>query len=893
MSPEEAKKELIDIQALQKAGNHKEAFSRLEDYLRDHSKHALALYMAALSCSEFKNFAAASDFLERAIAQKSDEADWHRLLAESYFRLERHREAVSAMDAGRALQPGNTSLLMRLAELQESAGDGAAARQSRLQIVSIAPAFPRALLTRLILARQEKRPPEQFVKILNHGFHILHTPHNLPEGTSVDDFEAEFMHFVERLPAVLGADGALMRAVLKEWVEHFPKRGEAFLALTRLCQFLDLPKDSFTYLRLALRQRFAWGFTQVLRSLEWLCRRLDHDHALQLLPEVTAIFPRSLQLHHMAAEIALSSSQPASAHAYLDTAAELGLDKHTVFTIRGRIHTVLCENRKAFRAFHQALQVRRDSVHGLLQMTVMLLREERYHDALPYLRYACHRFPENKDLWKMRLHACVNVKPNRFPEANEEGFFCLARLRVMGLKDVNTLNGEAHLLQAVSRFPEAQTLAEESLRLDPDQTSLWRTYLFHLNYVHELDDATIVQKHRAWGRRFEEHNPARFRFDDWDRSPDRPLRLGFLTADLYFHPVAYFLHPLWKHLDSRQCEIYAYSQRREEDPFTKVLEGRCTRFHRVANLKDEALADLIHEDRVDILFDVSGHTTGSRPAVYAQRPAPLQVSWLAYANSLGLSRIDYRLSDAIVAPPEEEAATPVEQRPPEKLLRLPHGFHLFEQLNPYPAVGPLPCLENGFVTFGSFNNIRKITPPVVELWAEILRAVPRSRLLLKDRHLDVQRNRERLYSSFASVGIPARRLFLRGLINSNKEHLAAYNGMDIALDTFPYSGTTTTCEALAMGVPVVTYYGPGQASRVSASLLHHAGFSQWIAKNTSLYKEIACALASDPAELDAVRRQLRPRLMASPLTDAPRFAHDFTYAMRNIWHHWIDNNKLT
>lgn len=887
------KQELLDIQALQKCGRHSEAMPRLQTYLQTHPNHALALHMAALSSSETQQLELSANYLQRAIAIKPGEPDWHRLLAENYLRLNRPHQAVAAFTRASALRPRDTALLLRLADAQNAAGDHEAALATRKELIAQAPYSPHAILTKLILARMDQRSPAECAHLLTNGFQRLPQPKQLPPHLSTDQFEAHFMTLIERIPSVFGGDGPLLRALIKEWGEHFPRRGEAFLLLTRLCLFLDLPHEALTYLRLALEHRFAWGFNQLLRSLETICRRLDHDAVLYLLPVATDIFPRSLQLHHMAAEIALSSSAPAEAHFYLDTAAKLGLEPFKFHTIRGRIHTVMREPKEAFKAFKQALDINRDDPQGLLQMAVMLLKEERYHDALPYLRYACRLHPTDVNLWKMRLHTCVNVKPNRFPECIEEGFYCLEHLHALGQQDVSTLNGEANLLQALSRFPEAQAIAEESLRRDPDQVSLWRTYLFHLNYVHDLDDATIVSIHRKWGRLFEQQHRPRYTFAHWNRHPDRPLRLGFLTADLYFHPVAYFLYPLWKHLDPRQCEIHAYSQRREEDPFTELLAGFCTRFHRVAHATDDDLAQRIHDDQIDILFDVSGHTTGSRPAIFAFRPAPLQVSWLAYANSLGLSTIDYRLSDAIVAPEEEEAATPPEHRPPEQLLRLPHGFHLFAQLNPYPPVNPLPCLDNGYITFGSFNNIRKITPPVATLWAEILQAVPRSRLILKDRHLDVRRNRERMLSLFASVGISARRITLRGLINSNKEHLQAYNSLDIALDTFPYSGTTTTCEALAMGIPVVTYYGPGQASRVSASLLHHAGFSQWIARSTTDYKKIACDLAADPAQLDHIRRTLRPKLMASPLADAPQFSTDFARAMRNIWHKWLESSNLT
>ena len=296
---------------------------------------------------------------------------------------------------------------------------------------------------------------------------------------------------------------------------------------------------------------------------------------------------------------------------------------------------------------------------------------------------------------------------------------------------------------------------------------------------------------------------------------------------------------------------------------------------------DERVADKVWENKIDILVDLAGHTAGNRLRVFARKPAPVQVSYLGYPGSTGLSEMDYRLTDSLADPPGK-----TELLHSEKLLRLPVCNWCFNEPDDAPMVGPLPAYAAGSICFGTFNNFTKASPAIMDMWAAILNAVPSSRLIMKFRGLGEKSVRQQIHQCFASRGVRAERLEIRGHEPNPVSHLKAYNEVDIALDTFPYHGTTTTCEAMWMGVPVVTLAGSSHVSRVGVSLLSSVGLPEMIAQTPQQYVEIAVGLARDLPRLADLRLTLRPRMRASPLMDAPRFARDIEAAYRQMWRIW-------
>jgi predicted O-linked N-acetylglucosamine transferase (SPINDLY family) len=344
--------------------------------------------------------------------------------------------------------------------------------------------------------------------------------------------------------------------------------------------------------------------------------------------------------------------------------------------------------------------------------------------------------------------------------------------------------------------------------------------------------------------------------------------------------VAYFVEPLLRGHDRQKVEVFCYAEVMRPDMVTTRLKGLADRWLVTVGLSDQQLAERIRTDGIDILVDVAGHTTGDRLLVFARKPAPVQVTWLGYPNTTGLKAIDYRLVDEVTDPRGEADAWAS-----ENLVRLKGGF-LCYGLRDGPEPTSAPCLRTGTVTFGSFNNLAKVSTATFDAWAKLLCRLPRARLLLKELSFADAATRALVLDRLGERGVPAERVDLMARHPDFAEHLALYHRVDIALDPFPYNGTTTTCDALWMGVPVITLRGHRHAGRVGASLLTQVGLTDLIADSIEEYVEIAVALAGNLGRLDELHRLLRPRMAASPLCDEGAFACKMEAAFRAMWQHW-------
>ena len=364
------------------------------------------------------------------------------------------------------------------------------------------------------------------------------------------------------------------------------------------------------------------------------------------------------------------------------------------------------------------------------------------------------------------------------------------------------------------------------------------------------------------------------------RDPARRLRIGYVSPDFHMHSVAFFLTRVFAAHDPAAVEIFAYSDVAKPDAVTAKLRAAVAQWRDARALSDAALADAIRQDGIDILVDLAGHTAGNRLAAFARKPAPVQVSWLGYPDTTGLAAMDARLTDAIADPEGAEAFAV------EKLVRLPRGFLCYAPGEDAPDVAPLPAGPDKPITFGSFNNLPKLSDETLDLWARILLAVPDSRLLLKARGLDDPGVRQGVVARFAVAGIDPARLRFAGRVRGYGEHMGLYGEMDIALDSLPYNGTTTTCEALWMGVPTVTLAGDRHCARVGASLMTRVGLADLVAETADEYVAIAVKLAADRARLAELRAGMRDRMRASPLMDGPGFTRTLEEAYRALWRAW-------
>jgi len=418
--------------------------------------------------------------------------------------------------------------------------------------------------------------------------------------------------------------------------------------------------------------------------------------------------------------------------------------------------------------------------------------------------------------------------------------------------------------------------------IQPDYADAYSNLLYGLSYPADVDEAEIYREHHEWARRFE--TPVRP-----DRTPSpapvgrRRLRVGYVSGDFRRHSVAYFFEPLLMHHDREAFEVFCYSNVRDPDQVTGRIRAQSEHWRPIASLDDDAAAAMIRADGIDILVDLAGHTEHNRLLLFARRPAPLQLSWLGYPNITGLSAIDHRIVDAVTDPPDAALEPLTDSIPREQLHRLHRCFLCYRPFEDAPEPAPPPMVADGAVTFGSFNNLTKVNAEVVRVWSLALDRIPGSRLLLKTGQLADARTREQVLAEFARHGIDGSRLQLIGRIPDLTAHLDCYSRVDIALDTFPYNGTTTTCEALWMGVPVVTLSGSAHRARVSASLLRHAGLPELCAESEPAFLDLVETLASDVDALAALRQGLRRRLAASPVCDAADFTSAMEQAYSTLW----------
>ncbi|OGA50761.1 MAG: hypothetical protein A3G25_14150 [Betaproteobacteria bacterium RIFCSPLOWO2_12_FULL_63_13] len=411
------------------------------------------------------------------------------------------------------------------------------------------------------------------------------------------------------------------------------------------------------------------------------------------------------------------------------------------------------------------------------------------------------------------------------------------------------------------------------------------SYLFHRLYDPALAPADFLLEARIWSiLHLESRAPLALR-----RAPParkQRLRIGYISKDLVRHSVAYFIEPVMAHHDHDRFEIYCYSNHPKPDEVSERIKARADHWRDIAFMADDDLFRQIVADGIDILIDLSGHTSGNRLALLARKPAPILANYLGYAATTGMRAVDYRIVDCVTDPPAEADAVNC-----ETLVRLPDCFVAYQPPPDAPAVSPPPSVKRGYVTFGSFNSLIKVNHEVVALWAKVLHAVAGSRLVLKGFAFSSQATLDRFIEMFAGEGISADRLELMSWHAEISGHLERYSQVDIALDPFPYNGTTTTCEALWMGVPVLTLAGDHHCARVGASLLTAVGLGELVSRNKDEFVSHAVRLGGDLESLAARRTGLRERMRCSPLLDARSFTRNLEAAYAAMWQRTLDGQR--
>ena len=567
---------------------------------------------------------------------------------------------------------------------------------------------------------------------------------------------------------------------------------------------------------------------------------------------------------------------------------------------------------ESLAVYENILAEQPDNLRGLHGIGVVLHKLGRSEEGIAYIRKALDLKPDFAGAYNnlgnifadgRKYDAAVDCYQNliKLEPNNDTAYKNMALALLNSDRLDEALKASVRALEINPQQPENQMMmgnvhagrgnAEEALRsylrvveLAPGSSNAHTNVLFTMNFLARITQPAIYRESRRWEK---QHATAKLIRRPYLNAPvpDRRLRIGYVSGDFKLHPVSYHLKPTLEHHDRKEFEIYLYSNFNRSDEMTRTLMDLSDHWRNIELLPDELVDEMIRLDGIDILIDLSGHTSLNSLLVFARKPAPVQVSWIGYFNTTGMKSVDYLISDAITIPHGEERWFT------EHILRLPDGRFCYEPPGYAPEITPLPAVRNGFITFGSFNKLTKITPETVSLWSAVLRGAPESRIILKTAALGTESVKKDLLEQFEQNGVDRGRIEVRKE-SPHPQMLAEYGDIDISLDTFPFNGGATTCEALWMGVPVVTMTGKTPISRQSASLLTSCGLARLLTGNSrSDFIHKARRLAENRDALADLRGSLRNRLAVSPLCDGLLFTRNLESAYREIWQEWRRKQK--
>lgn len=630
----------------------------------------------------------------------------------------------------------------------------------------------------------------------------------------------------------------------------------------------------------------------------------DHASAVDLIARAISVRPHNAMYLVNIANALEGMGREDEAEEYLQRAIKIDASYAPAFYNLGNLLTRQKRDAEAISCYDRAIVVNPSHLGACLALAEIMLKQRQAGPARQLATMALKLQPSNSRASDLLIGALFLLK--NFSLALDR----LELVLTSKPDNISALRGKAHCLQELVRVNDAiDTLrtvlalapgdiegglelgrllafsgqVEEGISVlselvsqNPDDSFAYSTWLFYLNYQESRTSAKLLELHRQWEKRI--RPPAIALKSNGIARPQGRLKIGYLSADFKTHSVAVFIESVLEQHDHGKFEVFAYYLGPETDAVTERIRAKVDHFRSVHGQSADEIARQIAEDGIDIAIDLGAHTTAKLLDALLFRPAPVQMTWLGYPNTTGVSTIDYRISDAIADPPGLG-----DSWNSEKLIRLPDCFHCYRPEQDVPFDPAPPSVGNGYVTFGSFNVLPKLSPSCYSAWARIINATPNSRLLIKNRFLGDAVARRLFLERFEAYGLPPERIIIATDQRNWSDHMQRYREIDIALDPFPYNGTTTTCEALWMGVPVVTFTGDRHAARVGASLLAAIGHPELIAIDQESYIEKAIDLAKRPEQLAALHSQLRSDMARSPLCDVPRFVANLEAAYLASW----------
>lgn len=553
-----------------------------------------------------------------------------------------------------------------------------------------------------------------------------------------------------------------------------------------------------------------------------------------------------------------------------DKSISLESNNHKSWLNKGAALAKLGLYENSIESFEKSIILNPDNSESFLNLGNVFFDISRYEDALLFYKKAIDIEPNSSEAWSGR--AIVFRKLGQYENALDS---IDKSLGIMPESSKSWAN-KGNILADLNRFFEAEECFRKAVSYDALNLDAHSNLIFNSNYLKDFSPQNALSEAKVFGRKVSELSKPKF--TSWNFSSKlKKLRIGFVSGDLNKHSVGYFVEGLLGQLDSSQFEIIAFPTTPANDDLTTRLKGFVAEWCPIYGVLDQAAASLIHQKGIHILFDLSGHTAHNRLAVFSFKPAPIQVSWLGLPMTTGVPEMDFVLGDPHALPQM------FEDQFTEAVWRMPESYLCLNPPDVRVETGPLPALINGYITFGSFNNLSKINDRVVEVWAKILKSMPNSRLLLKNKQLSDPTVCSMTQTRFERHGVTADRLILKSVLDTRVEHLALYNEVDIALDTFHYPGVTTSAEALWMGVPVLCLNGDDFLSCTAISIAKNVGLNNWIASDVEDYINKAIQFAVDQDSLTQLRTNLRKAVLKSSLFDTQRFAKNFGSVLLEMW----------
>lgn len=598
-------------------------------------------------------------------------------------------------------------------------------------------------------------------------------------------------------------------------------------------------------------------------------KRTDAEQAYR---NIVILAPRHAVAWHLLGAVLHEQERSAEGAQCIERAIEINPNDLLFYSNLGEVYRVLRRFDEAIAVLQHVLAAQPQHAESHYKLGLVMIDLRKHSEAVACFERACELDPTHFNAYNN--WGCELTRLDRPVDAIPK-FLESLRINPELAMTHNNLGASLSLLE---RATEAATHYRRALELDDKFHEAFSNLLFASNYDANLSPDELYRLHVEYGERFASHFPAP---PAWPqvRDPHRRLRIAYCSGDFSRHPVSFFMLPILQAHDRSQFEIVAYSDAPRDDDMTEVLRQSCDHWVSTLGLPDEMYVKLVREHEIDIAVDLGGHTTHTRLQGFARRIAPIQVTYLGYMNTTGLPSMDYRITDAFCDPPGE----PV--RHVEELVRLPRLFCCYTPFTGLPDTTPLPALSRGYLTFGSLHNIAKLGPATIALWAQALHAVPTAKMRIIRRSLthDLVQS---LINEFAKHGISTERLEFTNTWPGNT-HMVCYQDIDLALDVVPWSGHTTCCEGMSMGVPMITLHGDRHAGRMVADVLHAMGRDEWIAHTPEQWVARVVEAASDVDRLAQTRAALRDELLRSPLGDGPALTRELEQAYRGMWHRWV------